>query len=103
MTRLGTERLEVLIAHDAPSGVNLLSSWKLPAEDQVRADDVRAMVAQAAMTTSPRLLVHGHWHHGYESELSWIDRAATERSGALTWDSTRRRWGVTAMPHEAGS
>ena len=89
VTRLGTERLDVLIAHDAPSGVGLLSSWKLPAEDQVRADDVRALVGQAAMTTSPRLLVHGHWHHGYESELSWIDRAATERSGALTWGSTR--------------
>ena len=54
----------------------------------MRADDVRALVAQAAMATSPRLLVHGHWHHGYESELDWIHRAATERSGALVWDST---------------
>ncbi len=89
VSRLGTERLDVLIAHDAPAGIELLSSWKLPAEDQVRADDVRALVAQATVATSPQLLVHGHWHHGYESELSWIDRAATERSGELTWDSTR--------------
>ena len=89
IARLGAEPLDVLIAHDAPAGVDLLSSWKLPAEDQVRADDVRALVAQAAMATSPRLLVHGHWHHAHESELNWIDRAATERSGALTWYSTR--------------
>lgn len=39
VARLGTERLDVLIAHDAPAGIELLSSWKLPAEDQVRADD----------------------------------------------------------------
>ena len=88
VARLGTERLNVLITHDAPAGVDLLSSWRLPAEDQVRADDVRTLVAQAAAATSPQLLVHGHWHHGYESELNWIDRAATERTGALTWDST---------------
>lgn len=89
VARLGEEPLDVLIAHDAPAGVDLPSSWRLPAEDQVRADDVRTLVAQAAMATSPRLLVHGHWHHAHESELNWIDRAATERCGALTWNSTR--------------
>ena len=89
VARLGTEQLDVLITHDAPAGVALLSSWRLPAEDQVRADDVRALVAQATASTSPQLLVHGHWHHGYESELDWIDRATTDRTGALTWGSTR--------------
>jgi hypothetical protein len=88
VVRLGTERLDVLITHDAPAGIDLLSSWRLPAEDQVRADDVRALVAQATVSTSPQLLVHGHWHHGYESELNRIDRAATDRTGALMWDST---------------
>lgn len=34
-------------------------------------------------------LIHGHWDHGYESDLNRIDRAATETTGALTWDSTR--------------
>lgn len=84
----GTERLDVLITRDAPAGVDLLSAWRLPAEDQVRADDVRALLAQATASTSPQLLVHGHWHHGYESNLNWIDRAATVRTGELTWDST---------------
>ena len=89
VARLGAEPLDVLIAHDAPAGVELLSSWRLPAEDQVRADEVRALVAQATMATSPRLVIHGHWHHGYESELNWIDRVATQRSGTLMWNSTR--------------
>ncbi len=88
LARLGTERLDVLIAHDAPAGVDLLSSWRLPAEEQVRADDLRALVAQATAATSPQLLLHGHWHYGYESELNWIDRATTDRTGELRWKST---------------
>ena len=71
-----------------------MSSWRLPADDQVRADEVRAdevraLIAQATAATSPRLVVHGHWHHGYESELAWIDGHTTERTGELTWDSSR--------------
>ena len=88
--RLGTERLDVLIAHEAPAGIALSSSWKLPAEDQVRADEVRALVAQAATATSPGLVIHGHWHHGYQSELNWIDRATTDRTGTLTFIPLRR-------------
>ena len=84
VARLGLDPLDVLITHDAPAGVNLLSSWKPPAADQVRADEVRWLIAQAVTTTTPRLVVHGHWHHGYETELSWIDRAETERAGSLT-------------------
>ena len=81
-----------------------MSSWRLPADDQVRADEVRAdevradevradevraLIAQATAATSPRLVVHRHWHHGYESELAWIDGHTTERTGELTWDSSR--------------
>jgi Icc-related predicted phosphoesterase len=89
VARLGLDPLDVLITHEAPAGVNLLSSWKLPAEDQVRADGVRSLIAQAVTTTTPRLVVHGHWHHGYDTELAWIDRAETERAGSLMWGSTR--------------
>ena len=89
IARLGDDALDVLITHDSPAGINLLSSWRLPAEDQVRADEVRALIAQATAATTPGLVVHGHWHHGYESELTWIDRTATERTGELTWDSSR--------------
>jgi len=39
--------------------------------------------------TRPEVVLHGHWHHTHDSELSWIDRATTEESGALTWRSTR--------------
>ena len=88
VARLGTGYLDVLLTHDAPAGVDL-SAWRLSAEDQVRADDVRSLIAAAVEATRPQVVVHGHWHHAHDTELSWIDRVTTEQSGALTWRSTR--------------
>lgn len=88
VARLGEDRLDILITHDAPAGIEF-SARRLPAEDQVRTDEVRARITEAVEATLPRLVLHGHWHHAHDTELSWIDRAATERSGALTWQSTR--------------
>lgn len=87
LARLGTGRLDVLITHDAPAGIDL-ASGRLPAEDQVRADETRALIATAVEATLPRIAIHGHWHHPHDTELSWIDRVS-EQSGALTWRSTR--------------
>lgn len=86
--RLGEDRLDILIAHEAPAGIEF-SARRLPAEDQVRTDEVRALIAAAVEATLPRLVLHGHWHHTHDTELSWIDRDATDRTGALTWQSTR--------------
>jgi hypothetical protein len=88
VARLGSDALDVLIAHDAPAGVDL-TAWRLPAEDQVRTDEVRSLIAGAVEQTNPRIVLHGHWHHAHESELAWIDRVATERTGDLTWNSAR--------------
>ncbi len=60
----------------------------LPSEDQVRADENRALLADVVAATNPRLVIHGHWHHAHDTELAWIDRATTERTGGLTWAST---------------
>jgi len=86
--RLGAQRLDVLVTHDAPAGLNL-ANWVLPAEDQVRADAVRSLIASAMEATRPKIVFHGHWHHSHETELSWIDRAETDQARALTWRSTR--------------
>ena len=87
--RLGPGPLDVLSTHDAPAGINLSSPWRLPADDQIRADDVRAVIDRAVTTTTPRIVIHGHWHHGHDTEMTWIDRAETERTGDLSWGSTR--------------
>jgi predicted phosphodiesterase len=85
---LGGDQLDVLITHDAPAGIDF-STRPLPAEDQVRTDDVRSLIAAAVEATRPEVVIHGHWHHAHDSELPWIDRTATEKSGVLTWRSTR--------------
>ena len=88
MARLGSDGLDVLVAHDAPAGVDL-AGWRLPATDQVRADEVRSLIASVMEATRPQIVFHGHWHHSHDVELSWIDRTETEQAGALTWRSTR--------------
>lgn len=86
--RLGDEPLDVLVAHEAPAGLDL-AAGQLPAEDQIRTDQVRSLIATAVEATQPRIVLHGHWHHVHDTELSWIDRVATEQSGGLAWRSTR--------------
>ena len=88
VARLGDDDLDVLISHDAPTGLDL-ADRRLPAEDQIRADEVRSLIASAVEATRPQIVFHGHWHRAHDTELSWIDRAETGRTGALTWRSTR--------------
>ena len=101
LATLGSEPLDVLVAHDAPSGVPL-SGFSLPVEDQVRADEVRDLVAAAVKATRPELVLHGHWHLRHSFELAWPVGAGAE----LEWASARveglasniehdhRAWGV---------
>ena len=87
--RIGTTPVDVLVTHDAPAGLHLLSGWRLPADDQVRADESRALIAEVVAVIRPRLVFHGHWHHAHDTELGWVDRDATDRTGELTWASTQ--------------
>lgn len=86
---LGDGPLDVLVTHDAPERVTLQSSFTLEPADELRSEENRQRVGRALEATRPRLLVHGHWHHRYSTDLSWIDAAATEADDALVWASTR--------------
>jgi hypothetical protein len=81
---LGTAPLDVLVAHDAPTGVPL-ESYRLPAEDEVRSDEVRRLVRAATAATLPQLLLHGHWHRRHSYELAW----PLEEDGRLVWRSVQ--------------
>jgi hypothetical protein len=85
---LGTASLDVLVTHDAPAGIHFNSGWRLPPDDQTRADETRTLLAEVVAETHPQLVIHGHWHYAHDTELAWIDREATERTGDLTWAST---------------
>lgn len=67
---LGDEPLDVLVTHDVPAGALVLSGspYARQGDDQIgRANS--AQVRTAACRTGARVVVHGHWHHGYESTL----------------------------------
>lgn len=81
--RLGTAPLDVLVTHEAPAGVPL-EGYRLPAEDEVRAEEVRRHVRSAVEATLPTLVLHGHWHRRNTYELAW----PTEKRGELVWRST---------------
>jgi len=68
VARLGPAPLDVLVCHDAPvrpEGAEPLPRRLLREPDEAS----RAQVAAAVAATSPRLVVHGHWHHRYTSEV----------------------------------
>jgi predicted phosphodiesterase len=67
--RLGTDPLDVLVTHDAPAGIDLPSTWRLPPEDEARGLAQRTLVRRALDATTPRLAVHGHWHRRHVTEL----------------------------------
>ncbi len=81
--RLGTAPLDVLVAHEAPEGVPL-DGFRLPAEDQMRTDEVRRLVRAATEAMQPKLVLHGHWHRRHTYELAW----PVEQDGELVWRST---------------
>ena len=101
---LGGAPLDVLVAHEAPDGVPL-TGFQLPADDQVRTDDVRRLIREATIATQPKLVLHGHWHRRHSFELAW----AVEQEGQLAWRSAQveglaadvqgdaRAWGILEL------
>lgn len=68
VARLGSAPLDLLVCHDAPvrpAGVEPLPRRLLREPDEAS----RGHVAAAVAATAPRLVVHGHLHHRYSSEV----------------------------------
>ncbi|MEA5453876.1 metallophosphoesterase [Sinomonas sp. JGH33] len=60
--RLGGRPLDVLLAHEAPSGVSLPFPYRLTPDDAAVAQRSRDFVQQALDATQPRLVFSAHWH-----------------------------------------
>ncbi|WP_043497276.1 metallophosphoesterase family protein [Georgenia sp. SUBG003] len=87
--QLGDDPLDVLLTHEAPTGVQLRSQLKLPDDVVARANNSRDLVRQAVERTRPALLAHGHWHQRLTSELIRADGGVTRVESLAADDMPR--------------
>lgn len=85
---LGDEPVDVLFTHDAPElppGLSPLPSAVAAIETATN----QARVAEAVTRTRPAVLMHGHWHVGYDKDWGVLDAAASEAAGEAVWVGVR--------------
>lgn len=70
-------KVDVLVAHDCPAGVNIpgiyppgVGKQEWPLNELVRAEEHRESVRRVVQATQPSRLFHGHYHRYYRS-VSW--------------------------------
>lgn len=96
---LGSDPLDVLVTHDVPAGVTMVSSFVLPPLDEEMGRRVRTLVRKAVDVTRPQLVLHGHWHQRASNLLDGV------RVEGLAADvqGDRSAWGVLELPSLAFS
>jgi len=74
---LGDAPLDVLITHEAPTGVPLVGQLRVHSTLAAEADLVRDLLTQAVTATRPSLLFAGHWHVRLTHDLARPDGGTT--------------------------
>lgn len=77
LIQLGSERLDVLVTHDVPSGVPMVGAGGWPPALVAQSNQVRALLARAVAATRPQLVLAGHWHQRVTHELVRRDGGTT--------------------------
>ncbi len=75
--------LDVLVTHDGPAGTDLHG----PLSDTNQSDELlahRHLITEAAVGTRSQLLLHGHYHHRYSSEIVLPDAAVCRVEGVAS-------------------
>ena len=84
---LGDGELDVLITHDVPAGVPMVSAPGWNAQLLERSDVVRALLREAVEATRPAVGFCGHWHQRVTHTLERAD-GGTTRVEALSAEHT---------------
>lgn len=101
--RLGTEKLDVLVTHEAPEGVGQpgVDFGSLPVQLLQEESDSRAcrrLVEQARRATKPALLLHGHHHMRYRKRMEAGEVATVVEGLGCDMDANGDAWGVLHLP-----
>lgn len=77
---LGTEPVDVLITHEVPAGIDVVTTMVLPALVELEANAGRILLLDAVRAVNPRLVFSGHWHQrmsgripGSQTEVHVLD------------------------------
>jgi Icc-related predicted phosphoesterase len=62
-------KVDVLVTHDAPEGIQLKGLPWIPAELQRASDHMRSAISNIVAETKPKLVAHGHWHYRLTTAL----------------------------------
>ncbi|KQQ94570.1 hypothetical protein ASF62_10905 [Leifsonia sp. Leaf325] len=79
ITRLGTEHADILIGHEAPSGLLALDALLESTQNRWTDDDIqyhadqRDLFTQGFLHVTPNLHVGGHYHRHVDQVLGWWD------------------------------
>lgn len=98
--KLGTDRLDVLLTHDAPSGATPESEFGLWPMDEAQCQVSRHLIRSAVEATRPALVLHGHWHVRHSTTLQLNSADCAVRVEGLASDQERDggSWGVLYLP-----
>lgn len=72
--KLGSGELDILVSHDVPAGVPLVSQGSIPDVDFVRAQVSRDLLLDAVRRTRPELVLCGHHHQRLSCALPVAQR-----------------------------
>ncbi len=74
---LGSDPLDILITHEVPAAVPVVSQLAVPLEIAASAQQGRELLDRAVETTRPQLVLSGHWHQRVTHTRTWDDGSTT--------------------------
>lgn len=89
--------VDVLITHDAPAGIPLVSEFDLPPDINLQAEQTRVLLRSVVEALRPAHLFCGHWHQRKIHELEYPDGSVT-RIDVLNREHYRQENAVLVWP-----
>lgn len=77
LVALGQTPADVLLTHEAPSGINYPNNLRVSQADELASTSVKALIRKGMEAVKPQLVFHGHHHVRATSTLNYGDGQRT--------------------------